>query len=241
MICKWKNLFIFILSIYVSTANEESYEPLREAKCVPVDLLVELPIEQATYYKLSSTHAYVTRCMGVNDEKRACVSKDQVAKRENWRVIKNTGSGKKESIYVSWLSHETCGYERRSKCPIEAARECHERSTTHYYDEVNCTCSCIVQIDGENTCYARVAAVASTTVIWLPILTFLLGVVVSAVVLYFKFQQNKILAPRSSFNNSNTENPPASPSTGHPAIGFTDIEQPVDPPTRHTVNKFEYL
>ncbi|CAL4108538.1 unnamed protein product [Meganyctiphanes norvegica] len=139
--------------------NEAKFKTLREPECRPVELLVELPIAQETYYKLSSRHAYVRRCIGINNEKQACLPKDQVMKIEHWSVVKAKGSQKNEFIRVSWVSHEECEYQRRTKtnCSIDEARDCHEKSTTHYYDEANCKCNCIVQIDGEETCHTRAA------------------------------------------------------------------------------------
>ncbi|CAL4096292.1 unnamed protein product, partial [Meganyctiphanes norvegica] len=137
------------------------FKTLIDPECQPLWLLVELPIDippQEPSHDLSSSHALVRRCIGVNDEHKACVSKQRWQKTENWNVVKVfKGSNKRERIHVSWISHEKCMYKRRkeSECPIEDARKCHKKRTTHYYDEVTCTCSCIVKIDGENTCRAK--------------------------------------------------------------------------------------
>ncbi|CAL4185500.1 unnamed protein product [Meganyctiphanes norvegica] len=224
-------LLVIICATAGATDNAE-LQPLKEPDCLPVELLVELPISQQSFYQLSETHTFVRRCIGINDEKKACVSKDPEVKMEDWSVVKVTGSAKKETIRVSWVSHETCGYQRRrsTNCKIEEARECHEKSATHYYDEINCVCACLVQIDGEDTCFvqtARRASHAETTVIWLPILTFILGVVACGAFLYFKTLrdgQNMHLGLNNGMHNTHNE-------SSHPVIGFTDVEQPAEPPT----------
>ncbi|CAL4089570.1 unnamed protein product [Meganyctiphanes norvegica] len=134
--------------------NQNLHEPL----CIPVDLLVELPITRPdSFHKLSTTHAYVRRCIGINNEEKACVPKNSLIQMEHGIVIKDMGSAKKESIRVSWESHVDCEYQKRkiTNCSIDEARKCHKESTTHYYDEINCKCTCIVQIDGEETCRAH--------------------------------------------------------------------------------------
>ncbi|CAL4191878.1 unnamed protein product, partial [Meganyctiphanes norvegica] len=128
---------------------------LHEPECLPVELLVELPITRPdSFHKLSTTHAYVRRCLGIINEKKACVPKKSLIKMEHCIVIKDTGSAKTEAIRVSWESHVDCEYQKRTKCSIDEANKCHKESTTHYYDEINCKCTCIVQIDGEETCRA---------------------------------------------------------------------------------------
>ncbi|CAL4188676.1 unnamed protein product [Meganyctiphanes norvegica] len=152
-------VIVMICFMFIGTAARPSVveEGYKGADCRAVDLIVELPIAQHTTYMLSSTHTYVRRCMGVNDEHRACVHTDPVVKMEQRTVIKaDKGSDREEMIDASWVSHETCAYKRRTetKCPIEDSRKCHAQKNTHYYDEVSCTCSCLVQIGGEDTCRA---------------------------------------------------------------------------------------
>ncbi|CAL4108350.1 unnamed protein product, partial [Meganyctiphanes norvegica] len=140
-----------------SSYNEGNrIQELLEPACRPLELLVELLpiIRQEAYHKLSTTHAIVRRCFGVNNEHKACVPKIGSTSMKHWMVYKDTGSATKEPIYVSLVSHEECEYQKGRKCSIDDARKCHWYSNTHYYDEINCKCTCLVQVDGEETCRA---------------------------------------------------------------------------------------
>ncbi|CAL4111428.1 unnamed protein product, partial [Meganyctiphanes norvegica] len=207
----------------VTTAEDDI---LRVPDCLSVMLLVELPIGMsiATSNEYSSTHAYVRRCIGVNNENRACVSKDNEVKMEHWKVVRDTKSNKDEIFHVNWVYHDTCDYQRR-KCPFDMAQKCHMKRTTHYYDEVNCTCTCIVQIDEMETCLESTNEINFTSgnTIWLPLITFFLGIAVSAIFIYFKTRQSTDVTLNNGFKNSvkgviNN-------------IGPRDVEQPAEHPT----------
>ncbi|CAL4156504.1 unnamed protein product [Meganyctiphanes norvegica] len=160
--------------------------------------------------------------MGVINKNYACVSNDKKVKTKHGKVEESARDSATRNINVSWVSHKKCKKVKR-KCPIENAQKCRKNSTTHYYDEMNCNCICIIQ--GEDNCERVVLqnSLALGIIIWLPILAFLLGIAASLAFLYFKARQNKDDGPKNDFINLDI--------VKSQVIGFSDVEQPIDPPT----------